>query len=112
VTEGETATETELETEIEDEISISAKKLRTFSGKVKAPVIARHQTNLSVDSSMSSNGDLEHSIMNVTSPRNVNQNLLQRRKVLSQHDLLNKYFRRDVVVLRNVDLLRLVSALC
>ena len=27
-------------------------------------------------------------------------------KTLSQHDLLNKYFRRDALVLRNVDLLR------
>ena len=30
----------------------------------------------------------------------------QKSKTLSQHDLLNKYFRRDALVLRNVDLLR------
>lgn len=31
------------------------------------------------------------------------------KKVISQHDLLNKYFRRDPVVLKNVDLLRSVT---
>lgn len=30
----------------------------------------------------------------------------QKSKTISQHDLLNKYFRRDALVLRNVDLLR------
>jgi phosphatidylethanolamine N-methyltransferase len=32
----------------------------------------------------------------------------RKKRGLSQHDLLNKYFRRDAVVLRNVDLLRYV----
>jgi phosphatidylethanolamine N-methyltransferase len=30
----------------------------------------------------------------------------KKKKLLSQHDLFNKYFRRDTVVLRNLDLLR------
>lgn len=30
----------------------------------------------------------------------------EKKKVLSQHDLLNKYFRRDTVVVKNLDLLR------
>lgn len=30
----------------------------------------------------------------------------QRTKTISQHDLLNKYFKRDAVLLRNIDLLR------
>jgi len=29
-----------------------------------------------------------------------------RKKVLSQHDLLNRYFRRDTVIVKNLDLLR------
>lgn len=33
-------------------------------------------------------------------------------KTLSQHDLLNKYFRRDALVLRNVDLLRWGHCFC
>ncbi|KAF9559021.1 phosphatidylethanolamine N-methyltransferase [Agrocybe pediades] len=101
-TEGETATETELETEMDDDIS--AVKSRSLSGKAKASKLARHQINLSV-STMSSNGDSEHSILNGSSPVTTIGSS-QRRKVLSQHDLLNKYFRRDAVVLRNIDFLR------
>ncbi|KAG5645124.1 phosphatidylethanolamine N-methyltransferase [Asterophora parasitica] len=76
-TEGETATETELETETEMEFS-------TISDRKKS----NHQSQPSV----SSNGTSAE-------PR-------YKRKPASQHDLLNKYFRRDTVVIRNLDLHR------
>lgn len=108
VTEGDTATETELETEIEDDISPSTTKSGTFQNKAKSFRVSRHQPNLSVDSATSSIGDAEHS--RFSTPRSNTPVASQRRKVLSQHDLLNKYFRRDAVVLRNVDLFRCVAS--
>ncbi|KAG6833408.1 phosphatidylethanolamine N-methyltransferase [Tephrocybe sp. NHM501043] len=81
-TEGETATETELETEIE--IDDAHQHIVGENRK-----ISKHQVKPSIASSISSGGDV---------PRY--------RKPASQHDLLNKYFRRDTVVLRNLDLLR------
>lgn len=82
ITEADTATETELETEIEDAV---APKPNTFQKRAKV----RHVPTLSMDRAMA-DGDVPP----------------QRRAVVSQHDLFNKYFRRDAVVLRNVDLLR------
>ncbi|KDR78306.1 hypothetical protein GALMADRAFT_245423 [Galerina marginata CBS 339.88] len=110
VTEGDTATETELETETEldDEISPSA----TGSSRMKLPKASRHQVTLSMDSTVSSNGDIENNGRMSLSPRSTTNSVSsQRRRVLSQHDLLNKYFRRDAVVLRNVDLLRATDAM-
>lgn len=82
ITEADTATETELETEIEDAV---APKPNTSQKRAKV----RHVPTLSMDRAMA-DGDVPP----------------QRRAVVSQHDLFNKYFRRDAVVLRNVDLLR------
>ncbi|KAJ7153467.1 phosphatidylethanolamine N-methyltransferase [Mycena crocata] len=81
-TEGDTATETDLETETETEgeIEAAAGRRRVRSG---------HQQSASNASSFLSEG----------SP-------LKKKKPMSQHDLLTKYFRRDTVVLKNVDLFR------
>ena len=108
VTEGDTATETELDTEIEDDISPSTTKSGTFQNKPKSFRVSRHQPNLSVSSATSSVGDSEYS--RFSTPRSNTPVASQRRKVLSQHDLFNKYFRRDAVVLRNVDLFRCVAS--
>ncbi|KAG5637707.1 phosphatidylethanolamine N-methyltransferase [Sphagnurus paluster] len=78
-TEGETATDTELETETEME-GVDHRGTRKPR---------KHQIKLSI-SSTSSNG----------AP------MADNGRLPSQHDLLNKYFRQDAVVLRNVDLLR------
>ncbi|KAJ7270623.1 phospholipid methyltransferase-domain-containing protein [Mycena haematopus] len=78
-TEGETATETDLETETELEAEaavVSAGRRRTRPG---------HQQKPSDASSASP-------------PK--------KKKPVSQHDLLNKYFRRDTVIFKNVDLFR------
>ncbi|KAH9476865.1 phosphatidylethanolamine N-methyltransferase [Psilocybe cubensis] len=116
ITEAETATETDLETETEmdDEmLPLAAAKAQNFPNKPKAPKLSRHMPNYSIDSTISSsNGDSESISLNMaSSPRSINTVASQRRKVLSQHDLLNKYFRRDAVVLRNVDLLRATDAM-
>ncbi|KAF9529123.1 phosphatidylethanolamine N-methyltransferase [Crepidotus variabilis] len=97
-TEGETATETELETEVEEHDFIAGRAKR----------FSKHQVNLSIDSTASSNGDLPQ-----IKPRNMVSPPphAQRIRPVSQHDLLNKYFRRDAVVLRNVDLLRATDAM-
>ncbi|KAG6899626.1 hypothetical protein C0993_008568 [Termitomyces sp. T159_Od127] len=82
VTEGETATDTtEVDTEIED---VLARVKRT----------AKHHPKPSV-SSVSSSASSEQP-----------QTQAHRRKAASQHDLLNKYFRHDTLVLGNIDLLR------
>ncbi|RDB17735.1 Phosphatidylethanolamine N-methyltransferase [Hypsizygus marmoreus] len=88
VTEGETATETELETEIDDETPVLS--------PTKKP--SQHKSQLSIASSLSSRSP------ETSAPR-------FRKKPVSQHDLLNKYFRRDVVVVRNIDLLRANDAM-
>ncbi|KAF5353374.1 hypothetical protein D9756_008040 [Leucocoprinus leucothites] len=83
-----TETETELETETETEDNLNyvrsspQSQLKTSSTK--------HRLTPSNASSISSNGD----------------SVGRKRKALSQHDLLNKYFRRDTVVMKNLDLLR------
>lgn len=118
VTEGDTATDTELETEVEDEVSLlvpgssRAGKVKSRSGNT-----TRHQQNLSIDSTISSNGDVADFRSSASSaPRLGNGTAVgaggpQRRKVVSHHDLLNKYFRRDAVVIRNVDLFRYVLSI-
>lgn len=108
VTEGDTATETELETEIEEDILPPTAKSGNFQNKSKSCRVSRHQSNPSVDSNTSSIGEADHS--RFSTPRSNTPVASQRRKVLSQHDLLNKYFRRDAVVLRNVDLFRCVAS--
>jgi phosphatidylethanolamine N-methyltransferase len=118
VTEGDTATDTELETEVEDDVSplvpgsSRASKVKSRSGNT-----SRHQQNFSIDSTISSNGDVADFRPSTSSaPRLGNGTAVgtagqQRRKVVSHHDLLNKYFRRDAVVIRNVDLLRYVLSI-
>lgn len=87
VTEGETATETDFETELEidDDTPITDVINRKLS---------KHQQHHSIASSVSSKGGLDAGV-----PRH-------KKKAVSQHDLLNKYFRRDAVVIRNIDFLR------
>jgi len=119
-TEGDTATETDLETETEiDESHIPAMGPESAFTKVNAvSKVSKHQPSLSMDSTISANGDIEDNGRRVpvvkssrTSPRLsaiVPNGSSPKRKARSQHDLLNKYFRRDAVVLRNLDLLRQV----
>ncbi|KAJ6625971.1 phospholipid methyltransferase-domain-containing protein [Mycena sp. CBHHK59/15] len=79
-TEGDTATETDLETEteLEGETVVPARRHRARQG---------HQQRMSNASSEGSPPKMK-------------------KKLMSQHDLLTKYFRRDTVVLKNVDPLR------
>jgi phosphatidylethanolamine N-methyltransferase len=111
-TEGETATETETEpeTDVDDQMiqtltkdqgklfgqhstQKKAQKKAQMSSTPKPNSKSRHQPQASVTSLSSTCGD----------------NDAKKRRGTSQHDLLNKYFRRDAVVLRNVDLLRYVD---
>ncbi|KAJ7454990.1 phosphatidylethanolamine N-methyltransferase [Mycena galericulata] len=78
-TEGDTATETDLETETEIEGETAAPAPRRRPG---------HQQKASNASSFSEG-----------SPP-------KKKKAITQHDLFNKYFRRDTVVLRNLDIFR------
>ncbi|KAJ6578767.1 phosphatidylethanolamine N-methyltransferase [Mycena vulgaris] len=82
-TEGDTATETDLETEteLEGETMELAGRRRARPG---------HQQKASNASSFS--------LSETNAPK--------KKKPMSQHDLLTKYFRRDTVVLKNVDILR------
>ncbi|KAJ7852958.1 phosphatidylethanolamine N-methyltransferase [Mycena leptocephala] len=79
-TEGDTATETDLETEteLEGEAAVPAGRHRTRPG---------HQQKASDASS-------SFYLSEASTPK--------KKKLLSQHDLFNKYFRRDTVVLRNL----------
>ncbi|KAJ3742832.1 phospholipid methyltransferase-domain-containing protein [Lentinula detonsa] len=119
VTEGETATDTDLETQTETEIegqgnhiglvfetktrlSSTPKTSRNGSGRVspRSPRVKkssnhRQQASTASSLSISSAGDLSS----------------KSRKSISQHDLLNKYFRRDMVIFRNLDALRAPDAL-
>jgi phosphatidylethanolamine N-methyltransferase len=82
MTDGETGTDTELETETEAETPTNLKqRLRS-----------KHQRCNSCGSG--------------TDHLNSERRSDPRRKPVSQHDLFNKYFRRDTVILKNVDLLR------
>ncbi|PFH50210.1 hypothetical protein AMATHDRAFT_4210 [Amanita thiersii Skay4041] len=81
MTDGETATETEIETETEME-TIPCER-------------AKHRTNSSISSSLSAEQ------IQGSGRRRAHQ-----KESLSQHDLFNKYFRRDTVILKNLDLLR------
>ena len=129
-TEGDTATETDLETEVEEEIAPPTAKANS-NGKPATPFTKR-SGHVSQLSNASSNGDIEMSpntrniaasykkiSRHVSQPSNASSNGdiemdpntgsiigFSRKITTSQHDLLNKYFRRDVVVLRNLDLLR------
>ncbi|TRM63145.1 phospholipid methyltransferase-domain-containing protein [Schizophyllum amplum] len=78
-TEGETATETELDTETEGESEVLARQ-----------PYRKHQAHPSTASSASGS---ERSVP----PRS---------RPLSEHDLLTTYFRRDTLVLKNLDLFR------
>lgn len=89
-TEGDTATETELETDEDVDGDISPASPPNGKAHVKS---TRHRTQPSNASSIS-NHDVPM------------KSLEPRTEVRTQHDLLNKYFRRDAVVLRHVDLLR------
>ncbi|KAG6811507.1 hypothetical protein H0H92_007109 [Tricholoma furcatifolium] len=110
ITEGGTATEettTELETEVEGEPSTPlASRFGNISGNGNgvgsatagtststSARVSKHQAKPSLASSISSNGGDASSAQ-------------CRKKAASKHDLLNKYFRHDTVVLRNLDLLR------
>ncbi|KAF8339261.1 phosphatidylethanolamine N-methyltransferase [Amanita rubescens] len=87
MTDGETTTDTELETETEAETPTNSKqRLRS-----------KHQRCNSCGSG--------------TDHLNSERRSDPRRKPVSQHDLFNKYFRRDTVILKNIDLLRANDAM-
>ncbi|KAM6490993.1 phosphatidylethanolamine N-methyltransferase [Amanita muscaria] len=94
MTDGETATDTdtELETETETEMEMHT--------------IARSASRSTYRSESPNDSTRSPSSIGSNSGRR-----LPRRKALSQHDLLNKYFRRDTVILKNVDLLRANDAM-
>jgi phosphatidylethanolamine N-methyltransferase len=80
VTEGETATETELDTDTDTDTELDP--------------VSKRQSSSTVALSYNSQGTAT-SVYIATSSQ-----------AISQHDLLHKYFRRDTVLLHNVDLLR------
>ncbi|KAK0200737.1 phospholipid methyltransferase-domain-containing protein [Desarmillaria ectypa] len=84
-TEGETATETDLETETETEYDE-----RTSVVGFESIKRSLHRTELSTESTSSA-----HS-----------HEGLSNKKALSNHDLLTKYFRRDTMIFKNLDLFR------
>jgi phosphatidylethanolamine N-methyltransferase len=103
---GNTSADTE-EFESETEVEELLPKAKYFSNIA----LTRHQQNLSIESATSSDGHVgtRTSADNKSAssrPRSAKVGTPQKSKTLSQHDLLNKYFRRDALVLRNVDLLR------
>ena len=105
----DTTSDTEIETEIE-ELSPPVAKAKHFSNRT-LPKLSRHQPSLSIESATSSDGHVEYGIStdnqnDSEQSRSTKFGIPQRSKVVSQHDLFNKYFRRDALVLRNVDLLR------
>ena len=116
-TEGDTFTETEMEpetteTEMDDQIQPETKIQQTsfLPGRHSSTQMAqipsmsklssrtRHQPQASITSLTSVSGGIGVS----NNPR--------KRRGMSEHDLLNRYFRRDAVVLRNIDLLRYVHS--
>ena len=80
MTDDETATDTELETETEAEANVEA----------EMPPSSRKKDQ---DSTSGSSGTGQ-------------SNSVPQKKIVSQHDLFNKYFRRDTVILKNIDILR------
>ncbi|KAJ7054689.1 phosphatidylethanolamine N-methyltransferase [Mycena amicta] len=82
VTEGDTATETDLDTETEGELGA----LPVEAGRRR-----RHKPSTSIASSASLD----------TTP-----DVKNKEKPMSQHDLFTKYFRRDTIILKNIDLFR------
>jgi phosphatidylethanolamine N-methyltransferase len=97
----ETFIESDLETMVEGEIPSRSNSI------YKTP---KHKSTLSVESVASSIGEdptLPETSAHISGLRTRSGSCgSQRTKAVSQHDLLNKYFKRDAVVLRNVDLLR------
>ncbi|KAK0477038.1 phospholipid methyltransferase-domain-containing protein [Armillaria novae-zelandiae] len=85
-TEGETATETDLETETEMEYD-DRSPVDGFEG-IKRSL---HRAELSTESASSARS---------------HEGLPKKKKVLSNHDLLTKYFRRDTMIFKNLDLFR------
>lgn len=82
MTDDETTTDTELETETEVE------------AEAEMPTSSRKRARSKYQDSTSGSSGTGRS------------NSTPQKKVVSQHDLFNKYFRRDTVILKNIDLLR------
>jgi hypothetical protein len=118
VTEGETATETETEpetteAEMDDRVHTQIQPSAIVdqdtlppgrhSTQKKAPTRAKSKPRQTSIASI-----LSTSSYSTADDAGASANNSRKTRGLSQHDLLNKYFRRDAVVLRNVDLLRYV----
>ncbi|KAF9074375.1 phosphatidylethanolamine N-methyltransferase [Rhodocollybia butyracea] len=105
-TEGETGTESDLETETETEMEETQldRPAVVFKAKRKVPVSGgRISPGSGKSSNQSSTSSMSAARHRGSSPGP--------QKSISQHDLLNKYFRRDMVIFRNLDLLRAPDAL-
>ena len=107
VTEGDTATSTDFDTETEQEQDADGEAEETearnhlhhqaVNERLKALV-----SGPDASSSTASHGDSAH-VSGTQSPA------VQRRRGVSQHDLLNRYFRKDLTLFKNFDPLRYVS---
>ncbi|KAJ3867808.1 phospholipid methyltransferase-domain-containing protein [Lentinula novae-zelandiae] len=115
-TEGETATDTDLETETETEIEEKENHvgivLKTNT-KLRSPVRngSGRMSPKSPRARKSSNHRQQGSVASSLSTTSTGDSTFKTRKSVSQHDLLNKYFRRDMVIFRNLDVLRAPDAL-
>jgi phosphatidylethanolamine N-methyltransferase len=89
-TDGETATESELDSELDEAEATPIPA--PVTPKIAKMKLSKHKSSLSVASSVSDESGRKH--------------YTKKQKPMSQHDLLNKYFRRDTVVVRNLDVLR------
>jgi phosphatidylethanolamine N-methyltransferase len=112
-TEGDTFTETELETEtteteMDDQIQPQTKIQHTtfLSGRHPSTQMAQIPSLSKLNSR--SRYQPQPSITSISSDGVGISSHPRKRRGMSQHDLLNRYFRRDAVVLRNIDLLRYV----
>jgi phosphatidylethanolamine N-methyltransferase len=106
---GNMTTDTE-EAESETEVEELLPKAKHISN-IALSKLSRHQQNMSAESATSSDGHVGNRTSadnqcTSSRPWSAKVGTAQKSKTLSQHDLLNKYFRRDALVLRNVDLLR------
>lgn len=79
-TDGETATDTDLDTETETECDVDQMECSTVN------------TNVAI----------------LSSPKLSSSSTKSKTRAITQHDLLNRYFRNDTIMLHNLDLLRWV----
>jgi phosphatidylethanolamine N-methyltransferase len=87
-------------TETETEVETEETETEEIFNHVRVTQVEPIQTPTGSDSRRSTSSN--------ASSTSLNGDTSGKKKSLSQHDLFNKYFRRDTVVLKNLDLLRFV----